>query len=253
MAAPALPATAAANEPAHHVAVGERTLELMSELETFNRWVFEAIRPYIGRRVLEAGAGIGNFTALLADRDLVVAAELEAERVARLDRRFADRPNVIAEAVDLTDPGILRLAAHRFDTVVCLNVLEHIRDHSAALRHMAGVLQPGGRLVLLVPAHPALYGTLDERLGHVRRYRAPELHRLLTAAGLEVERRFALNLFGIFGWWLNGRVLRRSLLPRNQLRLFDRLAPLFQRLERLTGQRVGLSIVFVGRKPRPGA
>ncbi len=209
---------------ANHVVVGEETLHLMSEMETFNQWMFDSIRPYIGQRVLEAGAGIGNFTGRLVDRDLLVALELEADRVERLRRRFADAPHVRAEVGDLTDSSLLRLAHYQF--------------------------APGGRLLLLVPAHPALYSSLDVELGHYRRYREGELQTLLEGVGFRIERRFYLNLFGVFGWWLNGRVLKRRLLPRGQLGVYERLAPVFRGIEEGTGRRWGLSVVFVAQKVR---
>lgn len=233
---------------ANHVVVGEETLHLMSEMETFNQWMFDSIRPYIGQRVLEAGAGIGNFTGRLVDRDLVVALELEADRVERLRQRFAEYPHVYAEVGDLTDPALLQLSHYRFDTVICLNVLEHIEQHVPALTHLHDVLAPGGRLLLLVPAHPALYSSLDQELGHYRRYREGELHALLEQVGFHIERRFYLNLFGVFGWWLNGRVLKRRLLPRGQLGVYERLAPLFRNIEEGLGRRWGLSVVFVAQK-----
>ena len=200
--------------------------------------------------MLEAGAGIGNFTGRLVDRELVVALELEADRVEGLRQRFATYPNVHAEVGDLADPSLLQLAHYQFDTVICLNVLEHIEQHVAALTYMHGVLAPGGRLLLLVPAHPALYSSLDKELGHYRRYREGDLRALLERVGFRVERRFYLNLFGVFGWWLNGRVLKRRLLPRGQLGVYERLAPLFRRVEEGLGRRWGLSVVFVAQKPQ---
>ncbi len=231
-------------------AVGEETLRLMADLETFNQWMFDSLRPYMGQRVLEAGAGIGNFTGLLTDRELVVALELEEDRVADLRKRFDAYPNIRAEVGDLSDPSLLHLAAYNLDTIVCLNVLEHIERDVDALRYMNGVLAPGGRLLLLVPAHPWLYSTLDEDLGHYRRYTRRELQGKLESTGYQIERCFYLNLAGIAGWWLNGRVLKRRQLPGNQLKLYESLAPVFRRVEQGLGMRWGLSVVFVARRPK---
>ena len=233
---------------ANHVVVGEQTLQLMSGMEAFNQWMLDSIRPYIGQRILEAGAGIGNFTGRLTDRELVVALELENDRVERLRARFQAYPNVQAEVGDLADAGLLRLVHYNFDTIICLNVLEHIERDADALRYMHSVLAPGGRLILLVPAHPALYSSLDRELGHYRRYREAELRASLQRVGFQTERCFYINLFGVFGWWLNGRVLRRDLLPRRQLALYERLAPAFRRVETALGLRWGLSVVCVARK-----
>src|SRR5881392_1490971 len=132
--------------------VGAATLERMAAAPRYNRWMFDRLRPWVGRRVLEIGAGIGNMSAFFTDR--------ESYYLGRLRQRFADRPHV--SVAELRLPTVSpALAAERLDTVVCLNVLEHIEDDRASLRAMHDLLQPGGRLVLLVPSLRALYGTLD--------------------------------------------------------------------------------------------
>ena len=145
-------------------------------------------------------------------------------------------------------PLMPRLAAERFDTIVCLNVLEHIEDDVTSLRSMRALLQPGGRLVLLVPALPALYGTLDEALGHFRRYRPAELAAKFTDAGFRLAHVEYFNLAGVLGWWLIGRVLRRRLIPRCALKWYDALVPLF-RLETLMPWRIGQSLIAIGEVP----
>src|SRR3989442_4745055 len=152
--------------------VGAATLERMAAAPRYNRWMFDRLRPWVGRRVLEIGAGIGNMSAFLVDQarvDRVVLTDTERYYLGRLRERFAGRPNVSVAELRLpkVDP---RLVAERLDTVVCLNVLEHIEDDGASLRALRGMLQPGGPLVLLVPALRGLHGTLDEALGQFRRY-----------------------------------------------------------------------------------
>src|SRR5256886_11026142 len=152
--------------------VGAATLERMAAAPRFNRWMFERLRPWIGRRVLEIGAGIGNISAFVVDHagvERVVLTDTEPFYLSRLRERFAGRPQVAVAGLRLParDP---RLAAERLDTVVCLNVLEHIEQDGAALRAVRDLLQPAGRLVLLVPSLRALYGSLDEGLGHLRPY-----------------------------------------------------------------------------------
>ena len=154
--------------------VGAATLERMAAAPRYNRWMFDRLRPWVGRRVLEIGAGIGNMSAFLVDRERVVRTDTERYYLDRLRQRFAGRPHV--SVAELRLPAVSSgLGAERLDTVVCLNVLEHIEDDRASLRAMHDLLQPGGRLVLLVPSLRALYGTLDEALGHFRRYVPAEL------------------------------------------------------------------------------
>ena len=113
---------------------------------------------------------------------------------------------------------------------------------------MRSLLQPRGRLVLLVPALQSIYGTLDTALGHYRRYGAQELREKMAAAGLRLVRLEYFNLGGVLGWWLTGRVLRRTIIPRGSLRLYDSMVPLF-RLERFLPWRIGQSLIAVGEVP----
>ena len=227
--------------------VGAATLERMAAAPRFNRWMFERLRPWVGRRVLEIGAGIGNMSAFLVDEagvDRLVLTDTEPYYLGRLRQRFAGRPQVAVAELRLPgrDP---RLAAERLDTVVCLNVLEHIEQDGAALRAMRDLLQPAGRLLLLVPSLRALYGSLDEALGHFRRYVPDELQAKLQVAGFRVRHLEYFNLAGVPGWWLTGRVLRRRLIPAGALRWYEALVPLF-RLERFLPWRIGQSLIAIG-------
>src|SRR5439155_1584785 len=145
-------------------------------------------------------------------------------RIPIRSNRFGLGPELTAKVgqvrlLDLARLGEDGLAAHRFDTVVCANVLEHVADDAASLRAMRALLAPGGRVVLIVPALHALYGTIDAAIGHHRRYTREEIDAKLHAAGLEVEHVSYFNLLGMVGWWLNARVLKRRSVPGLQARL----------------------------------
>jgi len=133
------------------------------------------------------------------------------------------------------------------DTIVCLNVLEHIEEDAATLRDFARVLPSGGHLTLLVPAMPALYGSLDEALRHYRRYDRSALVKLVTDAGFAVDKVRYLNRPGVFGWWLNSRVFRRRVLPRQQLGAFRWLMPIL-RAEEKTEPSFGMSLLVLARR-----
>ena len=149
---------------------GSNILVGMSAVPHFNRWMADTVRPYVGARVLEVGAGIGNLTRTLLPRDYYTVSDVNPHYLDYL-RNFADgKPYMDVRRVDLTcRDDFVPLAGH-YDTVICLNVLEHIDDEAGALRNIRLALQPGGRAIILVPQNPALYGTLDEVLGHKRRY-----------------------------------------------------------------------------------
>jgi SAM-dependent methyltransferase len=224
--------------------VGAATLERMAAAPRYNRWMYDRLRPWVGRRVLEIGAGIGNMSAFLIDRDRVVLTDTEPYYLDRLRARYASHPHVTVAELRLPTADA-RLVAERLDTVVCLNVLEHIEDDRASLSAMHDLLTPRGRLILLVPSLRALYGSLDEALGHFRRYVPGELATKLGEAGFRVRHLEYFNLAGVPGWWFTGRVLRRRLIPGGALRWYDALVPLF-RLERFLPWRIGQSLIAIG-------
>jgi SAM-dependent methyltransferase len=230
---------------------GAETLEVLAEAPRYNRWQFDMVAPYLGKRILEVGAGIGNMSEefLEGRPDLLVVTDTDAYYRARLAERFAARTEVVVEALSMPDLSAgPRFAGYRLDTVIATNVVEHIEDDLGTVRTMRDLLVPGGRAVILVPALQSLYGTLDRELGHYRRYSPSRLRLLLERAGLEVEQFRWFNRVGVVGWWFNGRVRGVNRIPLDQLRTFDRLVPLL-RLERFLPLPFGQSLIAVGRAP----
>lgn len=206
--------------------------------------MFDRLRRWVGSRVLEIGSGIGNLSAFLVDSERLVLTDTREEYLDRLRTRFAQQPNVAVARLNLPNE-LGALAGQRFDTIICLNVLEHVDDDIAALQAMRRLLAPAGRLILLVPALSMLYGTMDEALGHHRRYQRGPLTSLLERAGFKVAHVEYFNLAGVPGWWFAGKVLRRRMIPAASLKLYDALVPLF-RLERFLPWRVGQSLIAIG-------
>ncbi|HXI11546.1 MAG TPA: glycosyltransferase [Thermoanaerobaculia bacterium] len=226
---------------------GYTTLRRKESLFRYNQWLWERVRPYVGQRVLELSSGTGTMTRFLYGRELIVATDKERPYLDRLQNSFRRRPGIVVESLDLSSPDSAALAHYKFDTVTCLNVLEHTEDDRAALRRINGLLQAGGRVIVYVPADPSLYGSLDRSMGHKRRYERGELLQKMQEAGFEIEESGYQNQAGRFGWWLNSTILQRTELPSGQSRLFDSMVPIFKQLE---GPRPlsGLSLVAIGRK-----
>ncbi len=210
----------------------------------YNAWMFDRIRAWIGSQVLEIGSGIGNLSAFLVDRERLVLTDTREEYLARLRTRFANHSNISVAHLYLPHDD-RAVGGQRFDTIICLNVLEHVEDDITSLAAVRKLLEPKGRLVLLVPALPALYGSIDRALGHHRRYTRAELIAKLERTGFRLAHIEYFNLAGIPGWWWAGRVLQRQTIPAGSIKLYDTLVPLF-RLERLIPWRVGQSLIAVG-------
>jgi ubiquinone/menaquinone biosynthesis C-methylase UbiE len=223
--------------------------ERMTRAENYFAWQHRLVIRELGRRVIEIGCGIGNFTRLMLDREAVVAVDVESSCVERLQQRFPGRSNLRAVACDVMAPEFRELQSFGADSCVCLNVLEHIEHDRDALRRMADVLIPGGVVILLIPASPSLYGPIDELLGHYRRYTRASVSRLAAEAGLSVKTSHYLNAIGFFGWWTNSHILKRDAQSPAQIEFFDRyVVPIASRMENLMHPPFGQSLFVVLKK-----
>jgi len=241
---------ASTQDDADNAHEGYSTLtNLETKAQNYNAWLAERFKAFAGQRILEIGAGIGTITAHLATgRQKVIALEVDPFYVRRLQNRFRGQPQVEPHLSDVALADWQQLRAQNLDTIVLSNVLEHIADDAQAVQLFARVLQPSGRLLVFVPALPVLFGSIDEAVGHHRRYTPKTLRAVLEANGFEVERLEWMNLIGIPAWFLNGRLLKRRVLPPLQLRLYDRVAPLLASLEAKVRLPVGLSLFCVAKK-----
>ncbi|MEM8932978.1 MAG: methyltransferase domain-containing protein, partial [Acidobacteriota bacterium] len=158
------------------------------------------------------------------------------------------KPYLEVEKIDLEAPADFAAWRESVEAVVCLNVLEHVRDPDVSLRNLHGALEPGGRVVLYVPQDPKLYAPLDEKLGHRCRYTREQLQAELEAAGfVDIELR-DFNRFGRLGWWWNCKVRGRLEFGRVQLKIFDTLVPILRRIDRFWPWK-GLGLIATARKP----
>jgi SAM-dependent methyltransferase len=222
-------------------------LEEIEEGGHYTRWIVDRAHPYLSGRVLDAGAGTGTFVdALLQHADEVVALEPAPRFVTALQERFAGEPRVTVIAGDVEAPPA---GLGMFEAIVCFNVLEHVHDDAAALRALRDLLAPGGALLLLVPAHPALTGPFDRAVGHLRRYTRARIAAVFAGSGLHLETMRHVNPVGALGWAVRIRLLQREEWPVTSFRVFDRLVPVLRVLDRLR-LPFGLSLWVVGvREP----
>jgi SAM-dependent methyltransferase len=174
----------------------------------YNRWLADLVRPQLGAKVLEIGAGTGGLLLHLIPRTHYWACDANPLFVRELRKLSATRPYLEASAVDPADPSSLP-AGREFDTVICQNVLEHVEDDVAVLRGIGDSVGEGGRIIALLPNAPMLFGAIDRSLGHVRRYTRQQLHGLAEKAGMRCVSIVPFNRASSLPWWFAGRILRR--------------------------------------------
>ena len=214
----------------------------------YNEWIHSLISPFVGRRIPDAGCGIGNVTRLFLDHaERLIGYERRDDFCDALCRDLGGHSNFRVMQGDLRSLPTAELQQEDLDTVLCINVLEHIDQDIELLRQFKAILTPGGRVCLFVPAHPWLYGAHDAADGHYRRYTKRRLRDALKAAELTIETLRWVNLPGIAGWWIN-KIRRCDSFGESQCGAFERIIPVVARLESLCRPPVGLSLLAVGRK-----
>lgn len=225
-------------------------LEHLKDAHGLNDWMFTQFADYVSGRVLEVGAGIGTFTELLLTRPVaeVFLMEPNAACVEVLQGKFFGRSGVYVLAESLPDAPSLFNKQGAIDFVLCQNVLEHIEDDVGALSAITRVLRPGGRLGLLVPAHPRLFGELDDVYGHFRRYTKPLVRERLEAAGLIVDDLYSFNAVGIPGWWVQNHRGAGGIGPAS-LFAYEVLLRGWRPIEERWRPPWGLSAIALARKP----
>ncbi len=260
------------------------TLSILEEAPAYNRWVFEKIRPWLGETILEVGCGTGNLTGFFLGKGKVISSDINEGYLQIVRDKYKGHPNlkeILIWDIQEMEPFCSASRAgtkegfgpnshpdgqsyergergwqHRqrslsktpIDTIVCSNVLEHVEDDDSILKNFYQLLPTGGRLIVLVPALKVLYNVLDRDLGHFRRYGRGELTKKLQSNGFKVCQSKFFNLFGIFGWFVNGTLLKRRLLPVRQVRVFDKMVPFFICMERIIPTFLGQSLIITGEK-----
>lgn len=219
----------------------------------YNKWVFENIRPYLGDRIIDIGAGLGNFLPYLLNKELIITIDVLDIFIDNLRRQYGSHANVRIFKCDIQDDNIIQIAhPYNIDTVICNNVLEHVRDDLIALKNINAILNNKGNLILVLPAFQLLYSRWDKAIGHFRRYNYKDIKDKLNEANFDIQANFYMNIMGFFGWFLNGKILRntptKSSLVERQAVFFDRyLVNPLRRLESIFHPWFGQSLIVIAK------
>ena len=231
---------------------GRGLLNSLTGTPQYLSWLTRALRPHLGNTVLEIGAGLGNLTGRLMARKLnYVAAEKDPLYLHVLRNRFLRTPNVTVCQLDPENPADYTPWREQFESALCVNVLESVEKPAAVLASLRACLKPGGTVIVLAPQGTGLYGSLDQAMGHKRRFSSGEVRGILEGSGFRVEGIYQLNKIGAVSWWVFGKVLRRKGISKPALKLFDKTVWIWRRIDGLLPWR-GLSLVAVARRADRG-
>jgi SAM-dependent methyltransferase len=237
------------------------SLLALDDLENYYRWLFEEAHPFFGERLVEIGAGIGTFTVRLVRSHVschptarLEVFEPEGSLYQHLRKRLETaHPDLLRAGRLTTTNGVFRSSPERFDTVIMINVLEHIEDDQASIRAAYHALVPGGRFVVFVPALPWLYSALDREVGHYRRYEKPYLEGLLRAGRFNVVKSKYMDCIGVLPWYLLNVVGRRTSISPRLARLYDTwFVPVTRWIEGVRNPWFGKNVLIVARKNAAG-
>ncbi|MDD5154975.1 MAG: methyltransferase [Candidatus Omnitrophica bacterium] len=219
----------------------------------YNKWIFDNIRPYIGDRVIDVGAGMGNFLPYLLNKELIITTDILDAFIDDLRKEYSSYANLHVFKSDIQDDNFTQLVfPYNIDTVICNNVLEHVRDDIKALENINAILNKKGNLILVLPAFQCLYSRWDKAVGHFRRYDRKDIKDKLLKTKFSIKVHFYMNMAGFFGWFLNGRVLRntptKDFLVKEQAVFFDRyLVNPLKKLESIFRPCFGQSLVVIAK------
>ena len=220
----------------------------MSKAVNYQHWMLEKISDYLGDSILEIGAGIGNYTQYFLTKKRVYAIELSPSCLKILREKF-HAANLELFQMDATSREILALKAKKIDTIVCLNVLEHIENDLLALQNFYQILCAPGYLILQLPALKFLYGNIDRQLGHYRRYTKKMVAAKVKQTNFKIERMDYLNLIGTLGWFYDARI--KGIINQNEhhVTFFDnRIVPIARKFERNVNIPFGQSLIVILKK-----
>jgi SAM-dependent methyltransferase len=227
--------------------IQSEVLEGLATAVNHRRWFIELALPYLGDNPIEIGSGLGDYALEWSERlPRFTATEADPDRLVLLKERLADRTNVEVRQMLLptTESG-------EYSAAVSYNVLEHIEDHATALRSMATLVKPGGKVILIVPAFMFAMSNVDIATGHVRRYTKKSMRAVMAEAGLEIEHLHYANALGLIGYYAATSIFKLAPKEGPMVKIYDSVVlPVTKAMESVVRPPFGQSVFVVARVPR---
>lgn len=222
-----------------------RTLESMSQATWYNQWTKGQFSEYLSGDILEVGCGIGNFSTYLTNYGKLTAIDINENYITEAKKKINEQTKV---GLGNIETGKYFFKDKIFNAIVCINVLEHIKDDVKALKNIFKLLSPDGNLILLVPANKFLYNLIDESIGHYRRYQKEELKQLLKEVGFEILKIRNLNFLGGLGWFIVGKLFKDNQITEKRIKIFNLVSPPFLLFENIFEPPLGTSVLAIVRR-----
>ena len=228
------------------------TLQSISNAPNFNYWMYKTISPYLKGSILELGSGLGNISEyIVKDFNDVTLSDYNLDYCEFLQKKFHGSPNVKQIiSLDLQDLQFKSKNTHlkeSFDSIVLLNVIEHLKDDQLSVDYCHFLLKKNGNLILLAPAYQLLYSKLDKEIGHYRRYTSKSLSSLLHK-DFVIQHKQYFNFLGMCAWLIVNKILRRKKLSKSSMITFNKLVPMAKVLDKVIAHKLGVSNIVVGQK-----
>jgi len=227
----------------------EDALNQIKEAKNYNKWLFEQVKPYLKDRVLEIGCGIGNMTKFLLKENIDLT--VIDNKIRYIDNMKKNYPSLQAYCCDIAAIETMdSLPKGEFNAVICINILEHIKNDTAVLQNIKSLLSDDGKLIIFVPAHPWLYSKFDKDLNHLRRYSKSDIINKILKVNLIVKEIKRVNMIGAMGGFLGRKILNKGLLSKPIIKIFDKMIPVFFKLEQIIEPPIGLSLWIICEKQK---
>lgn len=224
-----------------------KTLESMSQATWYNRWTQNQFNKYLSGEILEVGCGIGSFSSFLLKYGNLTVIDINEDYLKQAEQEIKGKVKIGFGDIE---KNIYFFKKKKFKTIVCINVLEHVRDDEKALKNVYKLLVVEGVLILLVPAHKLLYNLIDKSINHYRRYEKKELINLLKRYNFEILKIKKLNFLGSFGWFIAGKLFNERKVSETKIRIFNLISPPFLLLENIFEPPFGTSILIIAKKSK---